>query len=273
MVAVAVVVSPLGPDRRAASEFGPPVLQLQHAATELRRVVPAGARFATQRDYPGEVLRTGVILPPTWLAQASGRDSLNGWNLESSSTPEPDLEPDLYLGKRPADMQADVLSRLGVSHVVATADPFADALAASDRFQLVWRESPVAIFALRARPGQPAPAALVATGAPAAARVTRADAERLRIRVDAAAATPATVAVAWSPKWHGRVNGRPVVLGHTVDGLIAIRLPAGRSTLELDYGPDGWDHLGAAVSALTVVLVAAFGVYSFRRRRRSTEAS
>src|SRR5439155_11842913 len=156
-VAVAVVVSPLGPDRSAASELWPPVPQLQHAATELRRVVPDGARFATQRDYPDEVLRAGVLLPPTWLARASGRDSLNGWNLESSSTPEPDLEPDLYLGKRPADMQADVLSRLGVSHVVTTADPFADALAASDRFQLVWRESPVAIFALRARPGQPAP--------------------------------------------------------------------------------------------------------------------
>jgi hypothetical protein len=272
-VAVAVVVSPLGPDRRAASELDPPVPQLQHAATELRRVVPDGARFAAQRDYPDEVLRTGVILPPTWLAQASGRDSLNGWNLESSSTPEPDLEPDLYLGKRPADAEADVLSRLGVSHVVTTADPFADALAASDRFELVWRESPIAIFALRARAGQPEPAALVATGAPAEARVMRADPERLRIRVDAAAATPATVAVAWSPKWHGRVDGRPVALGHTRDGLIAVRLPAGRSALELDYGPDGWDHLGVGVSALTVVLLAAFGVYVFRRRRQSTSKS
>ena len=111
--------------------------------------------------------------------------------------------------------------------------------------------------------------ALVATGAPASARVTRADPERLRIRVDAAAATPATVAVAWSPKWQGRVDGRPVQLGHTADGLIAIRLPAGRSTIELDYGPDGWDRLGVAVSALTLVLLAAFGAHSLRRRRRS----
>ena len=247
--------------------------QLQRAATELRRVVPDGARFVTQRDYPGEVLRTGVLLPSTWLARASGRDSLNGWNLESSSTPEPDLEPDLYLGRRPAEMQADVLSRLGVSHVVATADPFTDALTASDRFELVWRESPIAIFALRPRPGQPAPAALVATAAPATARLTRADPERLRIRVDASARTPATVAVAWSPKWHGRVDGRPVELGRTSDGLIEVRLPAGRSTLELDYGPDGWDRLGVAVSALTLLLLAAVGVRALFRRRRSTETA
>jgi hypothetical protein len=268
LVAVAVVVSPLGPDRGSASEFDPPVPQLQHAAAELRRDVPNGARFVTQREYPEEVLRTGVPLPPTWLARASGRDSLNGWNLESSSTPEPDLEPDLYLERRPADTQADVLSRLGVSHVVTTGDPFADALAVSDRFELVWREPPIAIFEVRPRPGQPDPAALVATDAPATARFTRADPERLRISVDASAATPAIVAAAWSPKWHGRVDGRPVELGHTADGLISVRLPAGRSTLELDYGPDGWDRLGVGISALTLVLLAVFGVYTLRRRRR-----
>jgi hypothetical protein len=157
LVAVAVVVSPLGPDRGSASEFEPPIPQLQRAAVELRRDVPAGARFVTQREYSGEVFRTGVLLPSTWLARASGRNSLNGWNLESSSTPEPDLEPDLYLGKRPAEMQADVLSRLGVSHVVATGDPFADALAVSDRFELVWREPPIAIFAVRPALGSPTP--------------------------------------------------------------------------------------------------------------------
>ena len=274
VVAVAVVVSPLGPDRGSASEFEPPIPQLQRAAAELRRDVPDGARFVTQREYPGEVLRTGVLLPPTWLARASGRNSLNGWNLESSSTPEPDLEPDLYLGKRPAEMEADVLSRLGVSHVVTTGDPFADALAVSNRFELVWREPPIAIFAVRPRPGQPDPATLVAADVPAKARLTRADPEHLRIRVDASAATPATAAVAWSPKWQGRVDGRPVELEHTADGLISVRLPAGRSTLELDYGPDGWDRLGVGISALTLVLLAAFGVYSLRRRRRqSTEST
>jgi Bacterial membrane protein YfhO/6-pyruvoyl-tetrahydropterin synthase related domain len=268
-LAVVIVLSPLGPSRRVASELDPPVPQLQQAARELRRRVPDGARFVTQRDYPGEVVRTGVLLPPTWLAWASGRDSLNGWNLESSSTPQLDVEPDRYLGRRPADEQADVLSRLGVSHVVTTADPLADAFAASERFELVWRESPVAILAVRSRPEQPDPASLVTTAAPATARVTRTDPERLRMRVEASAATSATVAVAWSPKWHARVDGRPVELDRTADGLIAVRLPAGRSTVELGYEPDGWDHLGVAVSALTVVFLAAFGVHALWRRRQS----
>ena len=215
-----------------------------------------------------------MFLPPTWLARASGRDSLNGWNLESSSTPEPDLEPDLYLGRRPPDKQADVLSRLGVSHVVTTGDPFADALAMLDRFELVWREPPIGIFAVPFPPraAQPRRArrhrrpCVGATSAPA-------DPERLRIRVDASVATRATVAVAWSPKWHGRIDGRPVELGHTADGLIAVRLPAGRSALELDYGPDGWDRLGVGLSALTLVLLAAFGVHTARRRRQLKSAS
>ena len=268
-LAVVVVVSPLGPDRRLAAELEPPVPQLQHAATELRRTVPDGARFVTQREYPEEVVRTGVLLPPTWLAWASGRDSLNGWNLESSSTPKVDLEPDQYLGRRPADMQADVLSRLGASHVVTTSDALADTFAASDRFELTWRESPVAIFAVRPGAGQPAPASLVTTSAPATARLTRAEPERLRMRVDASSSTSATIAVAWSPKWHARVDGRPVALRHTEDGLITVRLPAGRSTLELAYESDGWDHFGVAVSALTVALLAALGAIALWRRRRT----
>jgi uncharacterized membrane protein YfhO len=93
------------------------------------------------------------------------------------------------------------------------------------------------------------------------------------MRVDASRATSATVAVAWSPKWHGRIDGRPVALGHTDDGLITVRLPAGRSTLDLAYEPDGWDHLGVAVSALTVALLVALGVLALWRRRQSTSNS
>jgi hypothetical protein len=272
-LAVVIVFSPLGPDRRIASELDPPVPQLRHAATELRRTVPDGARFATQRDYPAEVARTGVVLPSTWLAWASGRNSLNGWNLESSSTPTLDLEPDQYLGHRPADEEADVLIRLGVSHVVTTSDSLAAELAASNRFELTWRESPIAILAVRADPGQPMPASLVATDAPATARLTRAEPERLRMRVDASTATSATVALAWSPKWHARLDGRPIPLGHTDDGLVRLRLPAGRSTLEIAYQPDVWDHLGVAVSAVAVAILVALGGLALWRRRRAAAST
>jgi uncharacterized membrane protein YfhO len=97
--------------------------------------------------------------------------------------------------------------------------------------------------------------------------------ERLHMRVDASTAAPATVALAWSPKWHGRIDGRPVALGRTDDGLITVRLPPGRSTLELAYEPDGWDHLGVTVSALTVALLAGLGVVALIRRRRVSSTS
>jgi hypothetical protein len=269
-IAVGLVISPLGPDRAVVRQLPEPVPQLRRAAAELRRRVPDGARFATQRDYPAEIARTGVIQPATWLARTSGRDSLNGFNLESSSTPALALEPDLRLGRRTPEADADVLSRLGVSHLVTTGDALASAVASSGRFERVWSEPPVAIFAVRPRAGHPEPAALVTTDAPATAEVRRADPERLRVDVDATRATPATVAVAWSPKWHARVDGRAVPLGRTDRGLMAVRLPAGRSVLELSYGPDGWDRAGVVVSALTVALVAALGVRALRRRSYST---
>jgi hypothetical protein len=210
-----------------------------------------------------------VIQPATWLARTSGRSSLNGFNLESSSTPKLALEPE-SIGRRPADEDADVLGRLGVSHVVTTSDALSRSLASSSRFASVWNEPPIAIFALLPPAGHPDPASLVASAAPATAELRRADPERLRIDVDATRATQATVAVAWSPKWHGRVDGRVVALDRTDDGLIAVRLPAGRSTLELSYGPDGWDRAGVVSSAVTLALLVALGARAWRRRGRAS---
>lgn len=276
VVASVVVLSPLGPPRSIAREVNGPTPQLRHAAAELRRVVPDGARFVTRRELEEitdaneiQPARLGHVQPGFWLAYASGRNSLNGFGIESSNTPGPNVEADGFALGNPPVAEADTLSRWGVSHVVTMTDALADHLAASDRFELVWREPPVAIFALHPRPGQPDPASLVATDAPASARIRRADPERLRISVDAAQSTDATVAVAWSPKWHATVDGRAVSLDRTADGLIALRLPAGTSTLELAYRPDAWDRVGVAVSALTVAaLVALGGTWWLRRRRR-----
>ena len=278
VVAAVVVISPLAPRRATARQLDRPSPQLREAASVLRRVVPDGARFVTRRDLHEIVQanqiqpeRLGHVQPAFWLAYASGRNSLNGFGIESSNTEGPNVEADGFALGNPPDAEADFLARMGVTHSVTMTDALADHFMGSPRFELVWRKSPIAVFAVRPRPGQPEPASLVATDGPATARLRRADPERLRIDVDASRATRADIAVAWSPKWHATLDGRPVRLGHTGDGLITLRVPMGTSTLELAYEPDAWDRLGVVISALTVAVLAALGVLWWHRRhaRRS----
>jgi hypothetical protein len=272
VLAGVLVLSRLGPDRAVVGELPEPVPAMRQAASELARRVPDGRRFATAREYPDEIGRAGVIHPDTWLARVSGRNSLNGFNLESSSTPEAALEPD-EIRAQPPEQSADALARLGVTHVVTTGDGLAATLAGSSRFRQVWSATPVTILAVLPRPGRPRPASLLATTGPASARVASASAERVQIEVTAPAATSATVAIAWSPRWHGSVDGEAVDLGRTGDGLIEIRLPAGRSTLELTYGPDVWDRVGTAGTILTLVALAGWGLRARRGRSRSQSTS
>ena len=62
-----------------------PAPMLRELAVQLAAHVPDGARFVTQRDFPNERRITGVS-HPFWLPWASGRDTLNLFNIESSTT-------------------------------------------------------------------------------------------------------------------------------------------------------------------------------------------
>ncbi|HYH51833.1 MAG TPA: hypothetical protein VEG38_19995 [Acidimicrobiia bacterium] len=252
------------PGRDSAGQFSEPVPALRAAAAELARLVPDGARFATERDYPAEVRRTGVIHPETWLARASGRNSLNGFNLESSSTPRAALLMNRLDGVS-ATRIAHRLGRLGVTHVVATTEDFVARLVRSPRFVVVWRGPPVAILALQPVAGRPAPASQVAADRPMTAELVQPRPERLAFRIDAGEPAMATLALAWSPKWHGALNGKPVRLGRTNDGLIQLPLPAGRHDLRLDYRGDGWDSLGM-LTTLATVLGGAVALLRARHR-------
>ena len=205
LTAVAAVAA--APGRESAGQFPTPVPAMAAAARELARVVPDGARFATERDYPGEVDRTGIVHPETWLAHASGRNSLNGFNLESSSTPRAALLMNDLDGLS-ATRIALRLNRYGVTHVVATSDDFVRRLTRSPRFSPVWSSPPLTILALQPAPGSPSPASQVSGDGPVSARLTGADAEHLSFEVEAAQPTGVTLAVAWSPKWHGQAEWR-----------------------------------------------------------------
>jgi uncharacterized membrane protein YfhO len=73
--------------------------------------------------------------------------------------------------------------------------------------------------------------------------------------------------------WHGRLDDEAVPLFSTDDGLIEVRVPAGTSTFELSYRPDGWDHLGVVVTVLTLVALAAWAVRARWSTRQSTSRS
>jgi hypothetical protein len=204
------------------------------------------------------------------LAHASGRNSLNGFNLESSSTPRAATLMD-RLDDISARRTALRLARYGVTHVVATSDDFARRLTRSARFRPVWASPPVTILALEPLPGGPAPASQITAAGPVSARLTHAGAEHLSFEVDAPDGTALTLALAWSPKWHGRLNGTPVRLGQENDGLVGLSVPAGRSVLRLDYRGDAWDRLGVASTLLTAAAGGVSIVGTERRRRRSAD--
>jgi len=87
-------------------------------------------------------------------------------------------------------------------------------------------------------------------------------AEHVGVDVHTERPAPVTVAVAWSPKWHGLIDGRAVALGRTEDGLIRAAVPPGDHELRLDYRTDGWDRLGLTLTGVTI------GAWAAARRRR-----
>jgi len=272
IAAAGLVLVPMGRWRDEVRQAPDPVPPMQEAAGILRAAVPEGARFAVERDYPDEIARTGIINPDRWLAWASGRNVLNVFSIESTIASGLAFETERFDEKGPGEV-ADALGRLGVSHVVTVSPATADRFRSSPRFRTVWVEAPMGIFALLPVAGRPDPVSLLATDAPASATLERAATNELQIRFQAREATRATVATAWSPKWDARLDGAPVDIGRTTDGLIAVSLPAGDHELELTFGPDAWDRLGQLSTLVTVLLLGAWVLRRRSVRRRSPSGS
>jgi hypothetical protein len=256
-IAAAMVVLTLGPTKDLAREMMVPVPQMREAAGVLAQVVPDHARFATQRDYPGEITRTNMIHPDRWLAWAAGKNTLNIFHATSSVAAGPAFETDHIVDRSPSDV-ATTLSRYGVTHLVTVSDPAAVQIGSSDRFIRVWQKSPLAIFALTPNPGQPDPSALTTADGPTNAKVVGAGPEQLIIDVIPSQAVLAQVALTWSPKWHARIDGRGVPVGRSAQGLVTVPVPAGEHRLILDFERDVWDRLGMSVTLVTIVLGAAW---------------
>jgi hypothetical protein len=252
-LAVYLLVATFGPWKSIAAQQPVPSAGLKDAAAEVARVVPAAGRFAEVRQYPDDVNASGGVQHPDfWLAWESGRDSLNEFNVESTRAVEPAFVPEHLLDNTPAEDASD-LARLGVSAVVATNPKAAAYLEASPRLQPIWAEDGWTVLSVAGVAGYPAPASFLSTAGPATA--TRSGPpDHLRLVVDAPAATPATLAVAWSPRWVATVNGRRVPARATADGIVSVTVPAGRSVITLAWSGDPWAGVGLLISALTVLV-------------------
>jgi hypothetical protein len=134
----------------------------------------------------------------------------------------------------------------------------ADRLARSDRFRTVWHVSPVTILAVEPRDGSPPPASLVDARVPLSAYLLDTRPEHFGVELHSDETAPVTVAIAWSPKWHARLDGRRRRLRRASDGLIEADIPAGDHQLRLAYGSDVWDRLGLLMTGLTLAAAAAF---------------
>ncbi len=271
IVAIGIVLLPAHLNRELVGTVQPSTT-FAHAADQIRTLVPDGARFATVRMPSDEPRLTGLTHPDFWITWATGKDTFNIFNVESSSVLDPlfaaeavnDTDPN---ASDPA-LRADILSRLGVSHVLVINTAKATKIAGSPRLKPVWQEQTMAIYEVVAPTGQPEPGAgISANGTPLEATRRRDDPEHLHFVVTASAATPGTVALAWSPKWQASVNGRAVAVKRTTDGLVTVDLPAGESHVDLSYGSDGWDAIGRLVSVATFILAIALVVRDRRTRR------
>lgn len=268
-LAAGLVILPMGDQRQEAQQNPQAIPQMFKAVQILKSVVPPTARFASEQSLK-DLADTGVPYPDDWLAWASGRNTLDTFNIESAQAVG--MSNVVYnLGSQNPAVSADDLAQAGVTDVVTVTVQTAHLLASSARFRKVWGSSPIAIFAVLPSPGQPAPAELITAQAPLKAKLVAGGPEYDKIDVEASIATQATLAIAWSPKWHASLDGKAVALTEAPDGLLQLDLPAGPHHLDVRFQRDFADYLGMAISLAALLGLLAYVALRWRRRRASEQ--
>jgi hypothetical protein len=266
-VAILVISVPKAPDLEHPSTDRP-TPALVDAAAALRRLVPDGGRYAIQ---PGtRAGERGGVPVIGWLMASAQRDTLSIYNLESSTVSDPVYAAENLTGT-PPDESLDRLWRYGVTHVVLF-DPeqLPSALLHNPRFPTVWTEGGIVIAQVLDRSLQPSPAPPLTAPDAMQARLTSYEPGHLSFDIDSPTPQVATVAVAWSPKWHLVVDGQDRPTTHDDQHLLTATVPSGHSTVELTYQADAGDWLGWAITLASVMAIAAAIVVHRRRPVRSS---
>ena len=272
-IVVAIGVTVAHSKEGLAAEITPATHDFRAAASELRVLVPDGGRFNLTRDYPGEITRVGVIEPARWLAWASGVDTLNSFNPESSNAGAVSYTADGPDAGQPIDEWVRKLRRLGVTHVVVDKPEVDDEMKHSSVARPVWTRGPLTIYEIRTDAGGPPPVLLDAGKENPTVKFARHGPERLRWDVDAPNPFTSTIAVAWSPKWHATLDGHSVRIVRTFDGLMQVEVPAGHHTLKIAYRPDLADRLGMVLTVGMLALLLSIPVRAYRPNRPSRRRS
>jgi len=122
-----------------------------------------------------------------------------------------------------------------------------------------------------------AAAAIAKAGAGSSASRADAAAEEVRFlalgnanqKLTVKAPTPGLLVLSqsWHPGWRATVNGDPVLLLRADGCFTALRVPAGTSRVGLEFAPRLL-HLGAVISALSLLGLIALGIVTWRRQER-----
>jgi len=111
------------------------------------------------------------------------------------------------------------------------------------------------------------------TTAKATFKVTAWQPQHRSIQIDAAAPAFAVLTLMDYPAWQVTLNGRlDTDHGHREDGLIALAVPAGRSTIDVRWKNTPDIDWGRLLTALAAVLLLINGIASSRQRRGDSDA-
>ena len=251
-----------------AGQLTDPIPEMHDAAALLHQMVPEGARFAVEEDFPTEIGRLGVIAPARWLAWASERNELNTFNPELNKSATAAVVREIHDGSSGV---AGRLAALGVTHVVTTSDETALRFTQTGELSLLEVRRPLRIWAVNSTERADPRALLSVDGGTLGATYERRSNEHHRFVVDVSQTTNVSVAIAYSPRWNLTIDGRSVEPERLFDGRMKFELPAGRHEVVLDYGRDWRTVVGAVVS--TVAFVVSILLIWRTRRQKISDAT
>jgi hypothetical protein len=278
-----ILRGPLNPPQSAPSATA----DLQAVARLLKVSMPEPARQLLVEPPPD--VRLGTSEPSRWLASVTGRATAQQPFPAATRERGAARLPSAVLTRLPPPESLGPLRRAGITHVVVTTPDPGDQLVDQPGYRLLATHGPLAVYLVDPAAGSPPVRELlqpdrgtpVADGARLRADLRHASAESYRWHVTATSAVPddagarlAVVApVAFDPGWRASVDGRPVAVTRSGEGLVRVDVPAGSHDVALRYTGSRNDVpglvIGAAAGFAAVVVLVGATPFGTRVRRRA----